>query len=39
VVEVLDAGIVEADVVGGPAGTELGTLGGELADQVGEVAV
>jgi len=38
-VEVLDAGVVEADVVGSPAGAELGALGGELADKVGEVAV
>jgi len=34
VVEVIDAGVVEADVVGGPAGAELGALGGELADEV-----
>jgi hypothetical protein len=34
VVEVLAAGVVEADVVGGPAGPELGALGGELTDQV-----
>jgi hypothetical protein len=34
VVEVLGAGVVEADVVGGPVGTELGALGGELTDQV-----
>ena len=28
VVEVLDAGVVEADVLGGPAGTDIGALGG-----------
>jgi hypothetical protein len=39
VVELLDAGVVEADVVGGPAGAEFGALGGELADEVREVAV
>src|ERR671923_2327141 len=39
VVEVLGAGVVEADVVGGPAGAELGALGGEFADEVREVAV
>jgi hypothetical protein len=31
-VELLDAGVVEADVVRGPAGAELVALGGELAD-------
>jgi hypothetical protein len=34
VVGVLDAGVMEADVVGGPAGTELGALGGELIDLI-----
>jgi hypothetical protein len=33
-VEVLDARVVEADVVRGPAGAERLTLGGELADEV-----
>jgi hypothetical protein len=39
VVNVLGAGVVEADVVGGPAGTELGALSGQLADEVSEVPV
>jgi hypothetical protein len=39
VVKVLGAGVVEADVVGGPAGAELGALSRELADEVGEAAV
>ena len=39
VVEEFDAGGVDADVVGGPAGAELFAAGGELADQVGQVAV
>ena len=34
VVEVLDAGEVLADVVLGPAGSELLVLGGEFADEV-----
>jgi hypothetical protein len=33
-VEVLDAGVVEADVVGGPAGAERVALGCEFADEV-----
>ncbi len=33
------AGVVEADVVGGPFGAERLALGGELADEVCEVAV
>ncbi len=33
-VEVLGAGVVEADVVGGPAGAEFVALGGEFADDV-----
>jgi hypothetical protein len=33
-VEVLDAGVVEADVVRGPAGPELVALGCEFADEV-----
>ena len=33
-VEVLDAGVVEADVVRGPAGAERLALGCELADEV-----
>jgi len=32
VVEVLGAGVVEADVVGGPAGAELFALRGQLAN-------
>ena len=39
VVESLGAGGVDADVVGGPAGPELLAAGGELADEVGQVAV
>ena len=38
-VEAFGAVVVEADVVGGPAGSELVAAGGELADEVGEVAV
>jgi hypothetical protein len=34
VVEVLGAGVVDADAVDGPAGAELGALCGELADKV-----
>jgi hypothetical protein len=34
VVEVLDAGLVAADVVGGAAGAELLALGRELPDEV-----
>jgi hypothetical protein len=34
VVEVLAAGVVEADIVGCPPGAELCAPGGELADQV-----
>jgi hypothetical protein len=37
--EVLDAGVVEAHVVGGPACAEWFAVGFELADEVGEVAV
>jgi hypothetical protein len=33
-VELLDAGAVEANVVGGPAGAERLALRGELADKV-----
>src|SRR6476619_651288 len=36
VVQLLEAGAVEPDVVGGPAGAEDLTAGGELADQLGE---
>jgi len=36
VVEVLDAGAVEPDVVGGPADTELLAARGQLADQIGQ---
>ena len=39
VVQLLDAGAVDADVVGGPADPEVVTAGGQLADQVGELAV
>ena len=39
VMEVLDAGVVEAHVVGGPVGTECFAAGFELADKVGELAV
>ena len=39
VVEALGAGLVGADVVRGPAGAERLAAGGELADEVGEVAV
>src|SRR5947209_6216987 len=39
VTEFLGAGVVEADVVGGPAGAELVALGGKLADQLYEIAV
>jgi hypothetical protein len=39
VVEPLDAGVVVADVVRRPADAELVAAGGELADEVGEVAV
>ena len=39
VVVALVAGLVGADVVRGPAGAEGVALGGELADEVGEVAV
>ena len=35
----LDAGGVDADVVGGPADAEVVAAGGELPDEVGEVAV
>jgi len=38
-VEVLDGGCVEANVVRGPAGAERVALGSELADEVREVAV
>src|ERR1700722_9612023 len=38
-VQVFDGGVVEADVVRGPADAELVALGGELADEVGEVPV
>jgi hypothetical protein len=34
VVVILDAGVVEADAVGGPAGAELGALGGQFTDEV-----
>jgi hypothetical protein len=37
-VEAFGAAIVEAHVVGGPAGAELVAAGGELTDEVGEVA-
>jgi hypothetical protein len=37
--EFLDAGVVEADVVGCPAGAELVALGGEFADELDEIAV
>jgi hypothetical protein len=39
VVWALGACVVEADVVGGPFGTEGLALGGDLPDQIGEVAV
>jgi len=39
VVEALDAGAVEPDVVGGPADTELLAARGQLADHVGEPPV
>ena len=35
-VEVLTSGAVQADVVGGPAGAEGVTAGGQFADQIGE---
>ena len=38
-VEALGAGLVGADVVRGPAGAEVLAARGELADEVGEVAV
>ena len=39
VVESFGAGGVDADVMGGPPGPELLATGGELADEVGQVAV
>ena len=36
VMDVLEAGAVEADVVGGPAAGELVTAGGQLPDEIGE---
>src|SRR3954452_4491704 len=39
VMEVLGAGAVQADVVGGPAGTKVLAAGAELTDEVGQVAV
>jgi hypothetical protein len=39
VVEPLGAGVVVADVVSGPACAELIASGGELADEIAEVAV
>jgi hypothetical protein len=39
VVESFGAGVVEADVVGRPFGAERFALGGELADEICEVAV
>ena len=38
-VEELDAGGVDPDVVGGPSDSEVFAADGELADEVGEVAV
>jgi hypothetical protein len=39
VVQALDAGAVEADVVGAPADAELVATGGQLADEVGQLSV
>ncbi len=39
VVQVLEGGVVEADVVRGPADAEVLRASGKLADEVGEVAV
>jgi len=39
VAEALDPGVVQLDVVRGPAGAELRAVGGEFTDQAGQVAV
>jgi hypothetical protein len=39
VAEVLDPGVVQPDVVRGPAGAELRAAGGKFTDEAGQVAV